>query len=1088
MTSLTAGRFAIFSLLIVVLLGVPEGGVVIGATRSGATTAPRSVPVLPTCKKIGYNGPAPCVPISFGSFGNYYPPGKTNPNDALPLDPFSGTVTANPSVLTMTRCPGYPRSWGLWCTQAFTITVSPHAAGKLISVSGGADDWSGCTVSCPQYTLLASQRATRSGGPGTAVPFCPPTPSSPLCTSLTSQPMRIFNSLCGAATASGLCTAPLIDPEIIVGGVGLERNIPPYGETRGAGTFYAQVTITSGASPGGSQPVQRSRRALLVEVTPTPGTLRLALKGDALVPRSIAVKVSVTNTGKTPVHSARLQGKLIVGYLGRTPAVPEIPIRPAGPPVPAALGTIPPGKTVSGTYKLLAKGDGDYSLQALVVGSAPGGGRIAGTGTGELHVSSPVLLLSTGYSGGASLPGMHGLIIAGTPFTIPLSLENLSYVHKIVVRPFSAALAGNAFGGQVVLGDGNVSALDPAAIPVPPEFLTLDPRQTLKAEVVVYTTQSQGILQNAGKQGVGGTRANVSIPTPAATYVADDGSAGAAVAGNDVGVNGDTTYVVGIDDSDLYTPQVYKDWLTGNYTGDTLTGAAFFSAGLVNGAANFFSGMVHGIPDLPLLVGKGLVAIPPALYDLTEFEVDLWKTAQTDPVAKLALSNAMTATAYAMYKNAEGFAGSSFGKEIVAAEDAYFTNLSNLWGRDWGAAVEQVGETTGELVAPVAGPKLATWFVRSMGPAVLARSGPVLRAFAAQQNALVTAFGQELATRYPRFASALDAISALHDAPPGTAFTDTQIRQLYGLTQNQVSFLRSFAKSQDLLIVVRSRAVESIAWLNGQVVNGVKWAAAVLKPEAIKLKNVSFEDWQYLGYKQSDIGRVVISQHELPAVAQVEAKMAANGLTRGSTDWNDILDRLATRQGEFTAPASKGKVLGMIQDAEKGEITMNFNLAGNSVDPSAITATETTYPFRLANELNQAIPKGQLASYKGSMIPEFFVNGEWRCVTGDVDFLQVTSGNGAPLGDVRRAAVYSALSKSPVGFMHGESATWTLGSAFSFPEKVNEFVRAGTALQFAPDEGARAVKFAAAQFLDKGNYVIEWEGGALNPTGAVTPR
>ena len=62
-----------------------------------------------------------------------------------------------------------------------------------------------------------------------------------------------------------------------------------------------------------------------------------------------------------------------------------------------------------------------------------------------------------------------------------------------------------------------------------------------------------------------------------------------------------------------------------------------------------------------------------------------------------------------------------------------------------------------------------------------------------------------------------------------------------------------------------------------------------------------------------------------------------------------------------------------------------------------------------------------------------------------------------------------------------------MGSAFSFPEKVNEFARAGTALQFAPDEVARAVKFAAAQFLDKGNYVIEWEGGALNPTSAVTP-
>ena len=570
--------------------------------------------------------------------------------------------------------------------------------------------------------------------------------------------------------------------------------------------------------------------------------------------------------------------------------------------------------------------------------------------------------------------------------------------------------------------------------------------------------------------------------------MATDGSPGAAVDAKDIGVSGSTYYEVGIDDSDLYTPQVYKDWLTGNYTGDTLTGAAFFSAGLVNGAANFFSGMVHSIPDLPRLVGQGITAIPPALYDFTEFEVDIWKAAQTDPVAKLALNNLFTATAYSMYKNAEGFAGSSFGKEILAAEDSYFTNLSNLWARDWGAAVEQVGEATGAAIAPAAGPKLATWFVEGFGPALLARSGPAINAFARQTAALYTAFGEELSIRYPRFASALDALTALKNAPPGYEFSDTQIRQLYGLTQAQVTFLRNFAKTEDLLIVVRSRAAESVGWLNGQVIKGVKWAAAVLKPEAIKLKNVSFEDWQYLGYNESDIGRVVISQHELPTVTQVESRMRANGLKPGSTDWDNVIDRLKTRVSEFTDPPSKGTVQGMIQDAEHGEITINFNLAGNSVDPSAITTAPISYPFRLADEFDRAIPKTQLGSYKGNMVPQFFVKGEWRCVTGDVDFLQITRANGVPLTDAERAAIYLKLSSSVVGFMHGESATWTLAGAFSFEKKVNEFVRAGTALQFAPDEAARAVVFdTISSFIDKLNYKIIWKGGVLNPTGAVTP-
>jgi hypothetical protein len=854
--------------------------------------------------------------------------------------------------------------------------------------------------------------------------------------------------------------------------------------------LVADGTSSTGAAVEGSglTKFKVGGSVLVVKVTPTPGTVRLVLKGDSLVPRPITVNVSVTNTGKAPVLGAALQPKMIIGYLGTTPTVPSVPVRGTSPPVPATLGTIAPGKTVSGTYKLLAEGDGDYSLQALVVGAGPSGARVAGVGTGQLHLTSPVLLMATGYSAGASLPGMHGLVISGTPFTIPLTFENLSYVHRIVVSAFSASFTGNAFGGQIILGSDAVSALNPAAVPVPPEFMTLAPRQTLEAEAVLYTAQSQGILQNAGKVGVGGTRAYVTIPTPKATYVATDGSPGAAVDAKDIGVSGSTYYEVGIDDSDLYTPQVYKDWLTGNYTGDTLTGAAFFSAGLVNGAANFFSGMVHSIPDLPRLVGQGITAIPPALYDFTEFEVDIWKAAQTDPVAKLALNNLFTATAYSMYKNAEGFAGSSFGKEILAAEDSYFTNLSNLWARDWGAAVEQVGEATGAAIAPAAGPKLATWFVEGFGPALLARSGPAINAFARQTAALYTAFGEELSIRYPRFASALDALTALKNAPPGYEFSDTQIRQLYGLTQAQVTFLRNFAKTEDLLIVVRSRAAESVGWLNGQVIKGVKWAAAVLKPEAIKLKNVSFEDWQYLGYNESDIGRVVISQHELPTVTQVESRMRANGLKPGSTDWDSVIDRLKTRVSEFTDPPSKGTVQGMIQDAERGEITINFNLAGNSVDPSAITTAPISYPFRLADEFDRAIPKTQLGSYKGNMVPQFFVKGEWRCVTGDVDFLQMTRANGVPLTDAERAAIYLKLSSSVVGFMHGESATWTLAGAFSFEKKVNEFVRAGTALQFAPDEAARAVVFdTISSFVDKLNYKIIWKGGVLNPTGAVTP-
>jgi hypothetical protein len=857
----------------------------------------------------------------------------------------------------------------------------------------------------------------------------------------------------------------------------------------GTETLSAQAEATSsdGVSATGSDSkgLEIGVKALSVTVTPSPSTVRLELNGDQLVPKPVKVTVTIKNDTKEPVENAALQGNLVVGYLHYTPTVnAEVPIRPDSGPSPESFASIAPGATVQSTYTVLVKGDGDYSLQALVVGGSKSG-RVTGVGEGELDVSAPVLVVSTAKGRGASLPDTKtannptGLIIAGTPFTIKLTLQNLSYVHKIAVNPFTAGLTGNAFGGQIALAGGPIEPSNPDALPVPSEYLTLDPRQTLDAEVIVYTTESQGVLQNMGRQGVGGTRAYVKIPTPGATYVADDGSAGDAVAENDVAVDGDTSFTYSIDDRDLTEPQQPKTWLTG---------AAYFTAGLVIGAGNFFAGMVHAIPDLASLVGQGLVAIPPALYAYAQFEAELWRSIQHDPVALAAFTNVFTAQAYLVYKHAEGFANSDFKKQLDAALNQYFTKLSNDWySGDWGAAVEQVGEVTGENLAPVAGPKLATWLVRGIAPGVLAKSEEALGAFKKATEKAYTQFGEELTARYPRFASALDAITALKNAPPGYEFSNTQIRQLYGLTQAEAEFLRAYAKANDLLIVVRSRAVESIAWLNGQVIDGVKWAGAVLKPEAIKLKNVGLYDVKYLGYSPNDLGRVVIAGHDLPSVTEVEAAMRANKVKEGSADWNAILKRLSQREEEFTKELGTGEVKDLIAAAKQGKMTMNWNFADNAVDPGALTSEPVTYDFRMADESGNLIPPEKLDSYKGTMIPQYFVKGEWRCVTGDVDFLQIVKGNGRPLLDEERSTVYQALAKSVVGFMHPESATWTLEGEFNFDKKINEFVRAGTCLQFAPDGLARAVQFAVGDFKDKLNYAIGWLGGVLNPSGAIVP-
>ena len=845
----------------------------------------------------------------------------------------------------------------------------------------------------------------------------------------------------------------------------------------GAVTLVASAKgkSTSGAAieGSGSGRVQIGGSQLLVTVTPTPRALRLELNGEALKPRAVSVKVSVKNSGTTAVLGVRLQDKLTAGYLHFKPTVAEVPIKPDGLPSPQDLGELAPGKTLSGTYKITVGGDGDYSLDALAIGADRSGNRITGTGSGEIDITAPILVATVSMGSSESRPGAHGLVASGTPFTVDVELHNLSYVHQVSVRPARAGLDGNAFGGQIVEAGETIEKPGPNAPVLIPEFFDLAPRKTVAAEAVVYTAESQGALPSGGLPGSGGTRATVTIPTPRADYVDDDGTLGKPVAGPDVAVNGDTTYTVGIDDRDLSVPPPPSSWT------NIFPGLAYFESGMVIGACNFFAGMVHAIPNLPSLIGKGLVATGNALYSYARFEAELWSSLKDDPVAMAAFTSFATAQLYLVYKHVQGFAGSDFKKQIDSALTAYFSKLDGEWNSgDWGAAVEQIGEVTGEQVAPIAGGELASWLVKGLAPGLLARSKPVLQAFASSKNKLFTAFGEELTAKFPKLARALDAISALRDAPAGFEFTDTQIRQLYGLTQNEVQWLRNFAKAQDLVIVVRSRAVESIAWLD---------KGAVLKPEAIKLKNVSLYDWEYLGYQESDIGRVVVSQRELPTVTELEAKMTANGIPPDSADWNAILKRRQQRLDEFTDPLGKGTVKDMIAAAREGEMKMKWNLADNDVDPEALTVEESTYKFRLADEHGNTIPKSKLDSYKGTMVPEYYVNGEWRSVTGDVDFLQITKGNGTPLTDAERGPIYAEIAKGPVGLLHPESATWTLDGAFDFEKKLNEFQRAGTCLQFAPDGLARAVKFAAAKFTNKLEYLIEWAGGAANPTGAVAP-
>ena len=207
---------------------------------------------------------------------------------------------------------------------------------------------------------------------------------------------------------------------------------------------------------------------------------------------------------------------------------------------------------------------------------------------------------------------------------------------------------------------------------------------------------------------------------------------------------------------------------------------------------------------------------------------------------------------------------------------------------------------------------------------------------------------------------------------------------------------------------------------------------------------------------------------DLPSEAEVIARMRRDGLKAVDPDFIETLKRLETRRKELTKTAD-GYYQWMVDAARDKKVKMKWNFLENSVDGGHYSDIVIEYNFQLRRE-------------GGNLIPEFEVGGQWRSITGDVDFLQITKGNGAPLTDAERVKVYKEMANSVVGMLHPESATWTdiKNNLFNFETKVNEFVRGGTVAQFAPDGKARAVRFNLMSVFDsKSTYRIEWDGGYM---------
>lgn len=802
------------------------------------------------------------------------------------------------------------------------------------------------------------------------------------------------------------------------------------------------------------------RGSMAVTVTPAPRHTKLTVnkKTGKLESKTIKVTVGVTNDGRLPLTDITPADKLVVGYHDpKDVSVSYVPLRPDTGPKPKSTAALKPGKSTEFSYTLLAKGDGKFDAQAVITAGDAKGRIVKAAGTAQVLLGSPVLIEKTSM-GRVVHSGRGGLIKAGTNFSIHLELQNVSYTKKIAVAPLYCDSSGNASDGHTQSWDDPIQNV-PASQDVLSKAFTLEPRKKADLACVLHTTSvPTATLAGDGRSG-GGTRATVTVPTPDAWEIKDNAK-GAKVADADEFIDGETSFTVSLDDSDE-RPEPEPGSLLGDYL--------YFSKGQLTGLWNLTAGAASGLfTVLPRLVGSGIRHVPSALIGYVQTEMELFNTIKRDP-AKLALFlDPVENAALLMYEKTPELIGnvSNFKARIDKEVLDGYTKVWNDWyGGNRQAALEEFGrefeERSGDVIMAVA-------------PGLLARDAKVLNAFKTAGNRLYAQVTEDLASYLPTLVDAIEANRVMNTVmKSGLEMSNAVLRKFYGLTDAEAQFLRNLAVRNKLSIVIRSRATQSIAW--------IKRFGAVLKPELIKIKNVSWLDYQYLGYAEEDIGRVAI-RTKLPTAAQVEAKLRAHGFAPHDAEWTDALKRLAQRQEELTTK-DPGNYKNLEALAKDGKVKIKFNLADNDVDPTAGTEGTHEYGFRLAPKPGE----------RDTLVPQFRVGGKWRSVTGDVDFLQITNANGTPLSDAERVAVYRKIATSVVGFMHPETATWTKfvagGAQFDFAKKVNEFVRGGIVAQFAPDGAARAVRFDKdlSYFGNKLDYRIRWDGGYVLPQGPAKP-
>ncbi len=786
-----------------------------------------------------------------------------------------------------------------------------------------------------------------------------------------------------------------------------------------------------------------------IEVVPKQSPINVSDSPEQDGPAQTTVDVTVRNTGKDTATGVALKDLGIAWDVKDVKAPDPLPLKQVGPPSVVELGDIPSGESATSEFLVEATGDGTFKLKAEATGQDSTGQSIKGEGKATIKAESPLLFIYTRPEASVPSPDAPELIKAGTALSVRVRLWNRSYKETLAVMPFQVGLEGNLLGGYLqkaglpIQGPDQIDDID--LVYKANNVVVLQPRESRLLDAVFRTTYSDPTSAAGG----GGTRGAANFPKPATKIYNPENGKLTDVAPEDVAFSaGSERHEFSIDDRPPDAPP-FGGWTDG------AAEFAAFTKGAVTGVAYSVIGTIKGIPDFLKLVGTGGQAY---LQMVTERQAELWTAVRESKDAHEAFDQYVQKQFEFMLRDFE-----AVGKVPGALKNAldgfdkasqeHLNRLANEWaaGR-WVEAAEELGQGAGQIAGDVA-----------LGDVIIAK------AFAAlpRLNKVVQAANKAAAKAATKLKPVVSAFTAkAQSAVRAMKFIKTKLKPgfiadfealevLYGLTHAQARFMAVLAKTEGILIAVRSRGSGALKWIED--------FKAYVKPEWIKLKNVNHYDVEFLNYNAADLDRVVINRN-LPTDAELTARLDAAGITDQVTR-DEVFKRLESRNKELTTD-EPGYAKWIEANAATGnEIETKFNWGDNGLDPAA-TGKKTRAKFVIADD---PPPGNLMVSIDGGPI---------RPVTGDVDIVGLTKADGTPLDNTTHARILQILAGPPMYIQHPETSTWFKDGLFDFAAKHSELAK-DLPIQFAPDGLARVIKYVQGKsfFQSKLNYFVHWEGG-----------